>query len=154
MKISKKTDYALRTLFTLLEYYGSSPVPIRELAKRNNIPKRFLEHIMLELKAQGWVSSIPGKNGGYILAKNPNEITVGQVIRYFDGVLAPVGCVSVAEYKKCSQEGVCKFRQLFANVRDYMVELMHQATLQKVYDGFSGEFREVRLNYMQNGDGI
>ena len=64
MRISKKSDYALRVLMTLVEYYGQEPISIRELAARNAVPKRFLEHIMLDLKSQGWVTSLPGKSGG------------------------------------------------------------------------------------------
>jgi Rrf2 family protein len=64
MHISKKTDYALRALFTLVEHYEGTPIPIRELARRNDIPKRFLEQIMLALKAQGWVESLAGMRGG------------------------------------------------------------------------------------------
>jgi len=69
MRISKKTDYALRALFTLVDHYGGAPIPIRELARRNDIPKRFLEQIMLDLKTQGWVSSMAGLRGGYMLPK-------------------------------------------------------------------------------------
>ena len=71
MRVSKKTDYALRALFTLVDNYGGQPIPIRELARRNDVPKRFLEQIMLDLKAQGWVSSTAGIRGGYVLAKTP-----------------------------------------------------------------------------------
>ncbi|HBF33120.1 TPA: Rrf2 family transcriptional regulator, partial [Candidatus Sumerlaeota bacterium] len=60
MKISMKTDYALRCLFMLVERYETGPIPIREIAERNDIPKRFLEHILLDMKSQGWVESIPG----------------------------------------------------------------------------------------------
>src|SRR6202142_463491 len=102
MRISKKTDYALRALFTLVDHYGGVPVPIWALARRNDAPKRFLEQIMLNLKTQGWVDSTAGIRGGYILAKNPSKITMGEVVRYFDGILAPIDCVSVAGYKRCS----------------------------------------------------
>ena len=94
MKLSKKTDYALRVLFTLVGHWGQAPVSMTELARRNDVPKRFLEHIMLELKKQGWVASAPGRKGGYRLARDPEQITMGQVVRHFDGVLAPIGCVS------------------------------------------------------------
>ena len=73
MKVSMRTDYALRVLFTLVENYGRGPIPIRELARRNEVPKRFLEHIMLEMKSQDWVRSTMGKQGGYILAKSPDK---------------------------------------------------------------------------------
>ena len=68
MRISKKTDYALRALFTLVDHHGGAPIPIRELARRNDVPKRFLEQIMLGLKSQGWVDSVAGIRGGYRLA--------------------------------------------------------------------------------------
>ena len=80
MRVSKRTDYALRALFTLVDHYGGSPIPIRELARRNDAPKRFLEQIMLALKAQGWVDSTAGIRGGYFLARNPAKITMGEVI--------------------------------------------------------------------------
>ncbi|HXB59645.1 MAG TPA: Rrf2 family transcriptional regulator, partial [Candidatus Acidoferrales bacterium] len=93
MRISKKTDYALRALFTLVEHFDGAPIPIRELARRNDIPKRFLEQIMLALKSQGWVDSLAGIRGGYVLAKNPGKITMGEVVRHFDGIIAPIDCV-------------------------------------------------------------
>ncbi len=99
MKVSKKADYALRVLFTLAARYGGEPISIRELAEQNQVPKRFLEHIMLDLKSQRWVASVAGKNGGYVLAQAPERIRLGQVVRYFDGLLAPINCVSVSQYK-------------------------------------------------------
>jgi Rrf2 family protein len=69
----------------------------------NDVPKRFLEHIMLDLKEQGWVASSPGCKGGYVLARPPDQITMGRVVRYFDGLLAPIGCASVTHYEPCSQ---------------------------------------------------
>ncbi|MFM7833198.1 MAG: RrF2 family transcriptional regulator, partial [Planctomycetaceae bacterium] len=76
MKLSKKTDYALGALFTLVEYRGRGPLSIREIAERNDIPRRFLEQIMLDLKSRGWVLSIAGRDGGFELAKDPAEITM------------------------------------------------------------------------------
>ena len=133
MKLSKRTDYALRALFTLVDHYGGGPIPIRELARRNEVPKRFLEQIMLDLKSQGWVESIPGKNGGYSLAKNPARITMGQIVRHFDGVLAPVGCVSVTCHERCSQEPVCRFRRVLLNARDLLAKLMDHSNLADIH---------------------
>jgi Rrf2 family protein len=135
VKISKKTDYALRVLFTLVEHYGRGPIPIRELARRNEVPKRFLEHILLELKSQKWVSSVPGRNGGYILAKSPDKITMGQIVRHFDGVLAPIRCVSVMDYSRCSQEPVCRFRRVFLEIRNRTAEIMDNLSLASVFAG-------------------
>jgi Rrf2 family protein len=132
MWVSKKTDYALRVLFTLVDHFGGTPIPIRELARRNDVPKRFLEQIMLDCKSQGWVDSVAGIRGGYLLAKNPAKITMGEVVRHFDGILAPIDCVSVAGYKRCSQESVCRFRRVFLDVRNYVAGVMDRSTLADV----------------------
>jgi Rrf2 family protein len=135
VRLSKKTDYALRALFTLVDHHGGSPIPIRELARRNDVPKRFLEQIMLDLKAQGWVESAAGARGGYVLAKSPSQITMGEVVRHFDGILAPIQCVSVTGYKRCSQESVCRFRRVFFDARNYVARLMDRSTLADVARG-------------------
>jgi Rrf2 family protein len=143
MKISKKTDYALRTLVTLTEHHGGEPIPIRELARRNDIPKRFLEHILLELKEQKLVKSIPGRNGGYVLGKNPQKITMGQIVRHFDGILAPIKCVSVADYMRCTQEPVCRFRRILLEIRNKTATLMDRITLDDLVKGTPVPVEEV-----------
>ena len=135
MRVSKKTDYALRALFTLVEHHGGAPIPIRELARRNDVPKRFLEQIMLALKSQGWVESTAGIRGGYILARHPAKITLGEVVRHFDGILSPIDCVSVTGYQRCTQESVCRFRRVFFDARNYVANLMDRSTLAEVAKG-------------------
>jgi Rrf2 family protein len=153
VRVSKKTDYALRALFTLVDHFGGAPIPIRELARRNDVPKRFLEQIMLQLKAQGWVSSEAGIRGGYVLAKNPAKITMGEVVRHFDGILAPIDCVSVTGYERCSQEPVCKFRRVFLDARNYVAGVMDKATLAEVAKHSPVTKREVSLGFT-GGEGI
>jgi Rrf2 family protein len=153
MRISKKTDYALRALFTLVDHYGGQPIPIRELARRNDAPKRFLEQIMLALKSQGWVASSAGIRGGYFLAKNPAKITMGEVVRHFDGILAPIDCVSVTGYQRCSQESVCRFRRVFYDARNFVATLMDRATLAEVAKGLPLARREISSGFM-GGEGI
>lgn len=153
MRISKKTDYALRALFTLVEHFGGSPIPIRELARRNDVPKRFLEQIMLQLKAQGWVDSEAGIRGGYVLAKSPSKITMGDVVRHFDGILAPIDCVSVTGYKRCSQEPVCKFRRVFLDARNFVAGVMDKATLAEIAKGLPVTKREISAGFI-GGEGI
>jgi Rrf2 family protein len=154
MRISKKTDYALRALFTLVEHFGRGPIPIRELARRNDVPKRFLEQIMLELKARGWVKSMAGVRGGYVLARRPERIAMGEVVRYFDGILAPIHCVSVSGYRRCSQEPVCRFRRVFLEARNYATRLMDGATLAAVAKGAPVTGQEVFESRLVDGDGI
>ena len=146
-----RTDYALRALFTLVEHHGGSPIPIGELARRNDVPKRFLEHIMLDLKDRGWVQSAAGKHGGYFLSKNPANITMGEVVRHFDGYLAPLACVSATGYKHCSQEPLCRFRRVMLRARNIVAELMDSTTLADVIAIAPVAPHEVSC---LNGDGI
>ena len=129
MKISKKTDYALRALFTIAEVSKEGTISIRELSVSVDIPRRFLENIMLEMNKAGWVKSIPGRNGGYALARDANEITLGEVIRYFEGMVAMITCVSVSNYEPCSQEGKCYFRRVFLNIRNLTAQILDRTTI-------------------------
>ena len=153
MRVSKETDYALRALFTLVDHFGGAPIPIRELARRNDVPKRFLEQIMLKLKAQDWVDSVAGVRGGYVLAKDPGKITMGEVVRLFDGIIAPIDCVSVTGYKRCSQEPVCRFRRVFLDARNYVAGLMEHATLAEVSKVAPVSKQEITSGFI-GGEGI
>ena len=128
MKISKKTDYALRALFAIAEIKESS-ISIRELSESIDVPRRFLENIMLEMNKAGWVRSIPGRYGGYTLAKRSDEITLGEVIRFFEGMIAMISCVSVSSYESCSQEKKCHFRRIFLNIRNLTAQILDKTTI-------------------------
>lgn len=154
MRVSKKTDYALRALFTLAELQAPGPIPIRELARKNDVPKKFLEQIMLEMKERGWVQSLPGVRGGYSLAKAPDKITLGEVIRHFDGILAPISCVSSTGYVHCTQEAACRFRRVFLDARNYVANLMDRATLAEVALKTPVGRQEVFQPVFTEGEGI
>jgi Rrf2 family protein len=124
------------------------------LAKKNDVPKRFLEHIMLDLKAQGWVTSLPGRSGGYVLAQAPEKITLGQVVRQFDGVLAPIGCVSISNFEGCSQSPTCRFRRVLLEIRNLTAAHMDNATLAQVALNEPVTDREVFSLELVGGDGI
>ena len=136
-----------------MDHFGGAPIPIRELARRNDVPKRFLEQIMLDLKAQGWVDSTAGIRGGYVLARSPAKITMGEVVRHFDGILAPIDCVSVTGYKRCSQEPVCRFRRVFLDARNYVAGVMDRSTLADVAKGLPVSKQEVTASFI-GGEGI
>jgi Rrf2 family protein len=154
MRVSKKSDYALRVLMTLVEYNGREPISIRALAEANAVPKAFLEHILLDLKAMGWVNSTPGKYGGYFLAKSPQEITMGQVLRHFENILAPIPCVSVNQYEKCTQEPVCRFRRVLLQVRNETARLMDTTTLAMICAGTPVDDTEIFDEILIGGAGI
>ncbi len=129
MRFSKKSDYALRVLTHLAVQSTPGPFSIRSLAAANDIPYRFLQQIVLDLKANGWVSTVSGREGGILLAKPAGDITVGEVVRFFDGVLAPVGCVSTAHHTPCSQEAHCRFRSLLLDIRNTTAALLDRTSL-------------------------
>ena len=157
MRLSAKSDYALRALFHLTELYQgeqTKPVSIRILAGRNNIPKRYLEQIMIDLRERGWVKSISGRDGGFVLGKHPSQITMGDVVRHFDTVLAPIDCVSESNYRACTQEPHCKFRRVLLDIRNYTTARMDEATLEKVVAGPIVTMKDVFRNTFIDGSGI
>jgi len=154
MQLSRRSDYALRVLFTLAESHGGPPISIRHLSEVNDAPKPFLEHIMLDLKKQGWVKSAKGKQGGYTLARPPAEITMGEIVRHFDGLLAPIDCVSTQHYAPCSQEHRCRFRRVFLDIRNFVVHHMDRASLAAVLEGEPVSRREVFAGQGLDGEGI
>ncbi len=154
MRLSRKTDYALRVLLALVDRWSQGPVSMNELAKQNDVPKKFLEHIMLDLKSQGWVESSPGRMGGYVLALPPERITLGQVVRHFDGILAPVGCVSISNNEPCTQAPTCRFRRVLLDIRNVTASYMDNATLAQVSRNAPVDDRELFSLELVGGDGI
>jgi Rrf2 family protein len=119
--LSQKAKYALKALLVLAERPPGIPVQVVELAEQGNIPRKFLELIMLELKKHGVVYSQRGKHGGYMLASLPSEISFGQIVRAMDGPLAPIPCASLTAYRKCADctnEKTCAVRIMMRRVRD------------------------------------
>lgn len=154
MRLSKKADYALRVLVTLVESRDKRPVSMTFLAQNNDVPKKFLEHIMLELKEQGWVESSIGRAGGYRLSQAPERITMGQVVRHFDGLMAPIGCVSVKRHEECSQSNCCRFRRVLLEIRNLVARYLDNTTLAQVAEHRPVVEREVFSLTLVGGDGI
>ena len=133
MKLSVRGEYALRALIVLgLDYLeDDSVVRIQEISKRQNIPKRFLEQILNDLKSAGVLESKRGVAGGYRLKTPPDRITLAEVIRHIEGPLAPVSCVSERFYEKCScpNEDKCAIRSVMKEVRDAIVKILEAVTV-------------------------
>lgn len=138
MKLSKKGEYALRSLINLglAAEVKRDLVQVSELAESDQLPVKFLEQIMQALKEAGLVSSVRGKFGGYRLAKPAREITIGQVVRLIDGPLAPIGCVSQSAYEKCTcpDEAHCGLRMLMLDVRSAIAGILDRYTLADVVE--------------------
>jgi Rrf2 family protein len=129
--LSHKTKYALQALFVMSEEYGRGPLLISEIAHRGNIPKRFLELILLELKNHGVLRSKKGKGGGYVLSRAPDLLSVGHVIRMLEGPLAPLPCASKTAYERCEDcpnERTCGIRLLMKEVRDQTAAILDSAS--------------------------
>jgi Rrf2 family protein len=133
--LSRKARYALRALYALAGDDARGPVLIADLAEREKIPRKFLEAILLELKNAGVLKSKKGKGGGYSLARSPEQITMGQVIRIIDGPLAPIPCASERAFVKCEEcvdEATCGTRQVMKKVRDAIAAILDSTTLADV----------------------
>ncbi len=113
MKISYKGDYAFKTLLELALNYNNGVVSIHELAKKGDIPVKFLEQVLLTLKKGGFVDSKRGISGGYFLAKAPDSITVGEVVRFLEGPVEPVACVGKKSYDECKDFTTCVLREVW-----------------------------------------
>ncbi len=134
MKVSKKGEYGVRALCHLAERHGEGVVQIREIARLESIPWKFLEGILLQMKAAGIVRSRRGIDGGYALARPPGEIALGEVIRLLDGPLAPMG--SAAELRELMQRSPrhAGFYEVLMDVRNAAAEILDRTTLQDVVD--------------------
>ena len=132
MKLSLRGEYALRALQVLGENYKPGKVvQIQAISQQQNIPRRFLQQILNDLKSVGFVESRRGLAGGYRLGRPPENISLAQVIRHVEGALAPVGCVSQHFYRKCScpDERQCAIRSVMKEVRDSIVTILEKVTL-------------------------
>ncbi len=130
--ISKKTKYALMALNYLAEQPAGQPVLIADLAKAQNIPKKFLEFILLSLRKGGLLQSRIGKGGGYNLSMPANKITLGMVVRILEGDLAPVQCLSQTNYTQCDEchdEQSCGIRLVMVDVNTALANVLDSLTL-------------------------
>jgi Rrf2 family protein len=139
--ISKKTKYALKALIYLGRRFDQGPVLIQELSRDENIPKKFLELILLNLKNNGVLQSKKGKGGGYYLGRPPKDVSIGNIIRILDGPIAPVSCVSETAYARCSEcidEMSCGIRLVMKDVRDAISNILDKTTLSDMLEREEG----------------
>jgi Rrf2 family protein len=134
MKLSLRGEYALRALVVLGLNYGEQVVRIQTISTQQNIPKRFLEQILNDLKSAGIVESRRGMAGGYRLSKTPDKISLATVIRHIEGPLAPVRCVSEKYYSKCTcpNEEKCGIRSIMKEVREAIVAILDKVTVEEL----------------------
>jgi len=136
--MSKKCKYALKALIRLSGDFGGGQLLTDEIARAENIPKKFLEQILLDLKRAGYVRSKQGTKGGYRLVRDPRQITLAEIYRLFDGAIALVPCVSQKFYETCDDcpdEKTCRLKRVFIDVREQTYELLSGITIESFLDG-------------------
>jgi Rrf2 family protein len=132
--LSKKSKYAIKALVSLAKHYDAkSKIKISTIAEEENIPRKFLEAILVELRNNGLLHSKLGASGGYYLAKHPNEIFLSQVIRISGGPIALLPCVSLNFYEKCEEcdnEATCGLNHVMREVRDATIQILSKTSIQ------------------------
>ena len=139
--ISKKCKYALKALIRLGQEFGGELVLTDEIAKSEHIPKKFLELILLDLKHAGYVRSKQGSKGGYRLVQHPNQISLADIYRLFDGAIALLPCVSQKFYEACDDcpdEKACRLKRVFIDVREKTYGLLAGITIESFLSGTGG----------------
>lgn len=128
--------YALKALLVLAdeaEKGKPEALTIEEIARRSDTPKRFLEHILLEIRNAGVIASTRGRSGGYSLIKKPAEVSLSELLRMIDGPIAPLACLSRRAYQRCddcSDEATCRIRKVFAEVFWSYLVIIESLTLE------------------------
>jgi Rrf2 family protein len=147
--LSKKTKYAINALVYLArENKEGEPVQISKIAESENIPRKFLEAILLELRHAGMLNSRKGKTGGYYLQQTPEEINIADVMRLFDGPIALLPCVAYKYYERCEEcidEETCGIRSVFSDVRSETVKMLKGATLAEIIKRSESLKKEITL---------
>lgn len=132
MKISTKGDYATRALQELAMHYNKGVLRIEEIAQRQDIPVRYLEQLLLILKRAGYLESRRGVRGGYTLARAPNQITLGEIIRLMEGAPAPIFCVDPSSPERCPVEKSCGFQSVWVEIRDTIAKILDSITFEEI----------------------
>jgi len=133
MKISTKGRYALRMMCDIAQNYNGNPVPLKEIAKRQNISVKYLEQIVIILSRAGFLKSVRGSQGGYKLVNPPEYYTVGMVLRLTEGSLAPVSCLD-DKVNQCSRAGDCQTLFIWERIYDAVCDVVDNITIQDIIE--------------------
>jgi len=134
MFVQQKSRYALRAIFELAKRGCGGPTKISDLAEAQAIPARFLEVILAQLKGGGFVDSRRGSGGGYVLLRDPQGLTVGEVLRFVQGPFDPVDCMGERPRARCALSGDCVFMPMWDDVRKAVSGVFESTTFQDLLD--------------------
>ncbi len=127
MKLSTRGRYGVRAMLELALNAGKGPVPLRDLAARQEISAKYLEQLLIPLKGAGLVKSVRGARGGYLLSSDPGNISLYDIVRSLEGPLAPVECVQDANY--CDRVGGCTVHMVWGDMGQLLVEFLSNISL-------------------------
>jgi Rrf2 family cysteine metabolism transcriptional repressor len=130
VRVSAKEMYGLRAMGEFARHYGQGPLSLAEVARSQGISQAYLEQIAIDLRRAGLLESRRGAQGGYLLARAPETMTAGDVIRALEGSILPVQCVAEKTCSPCPVKNGCSARGLWEEVRDRLVETMDSITLE------------------------
>ena len=133
MILSTKGRYGLKAMFQLALHYGEGPIPLNQIAEKQGLSENYLEQLFSTLKKEGLLNSVRGAQGGYMLSKSPEKITVGSVIRALEGNMAPAECV-IDEKSDCSRDDCCATRLVWIKIKDSIDDVIDSITLQDMVD--------------------
>lgn len=139
MKLSTKGRYGLRAMVDLVLNSKEENISLKSISERQNISMNYLEQIISVLKKSGYVKSTRGARGGYYLAKSPEDISVGDILRALEGNLNPVDCALVNENKQCDDVDCCITKVVWKKISDSINEVVNNISLQDLVDGHEHE---------------
>ena len=138
MKISTKGRYALRLMIDIAIHSAAEPVRIKEIAKRQDVSEKYLEQIIAVLNKAGYVKSIRGPKGGYLLTKQPADYTAGMILRLTEGSLAPVSCLEFEE-NDCPRQDQCATLELWKRLDQAIKDVVDSVTLEDLVEWQKGK---------------
>ena len=134
MNFTAKEDYGIRAVVDIAANRVDAPVQAKEIAARQDIPEQFLEQLLATLRRAGIIRSIRGAGGGYDLARNASQITIGDILRTLSGPIVPIRCVNESDGVSCEQEAACGVMDLWRRLKMAISEVIDTTTVQDLVD--------------------
>lgn len=134
MKLSTRGRYGLKAVHQLSLHYGEGPIPIKNIADQENLSESYLEQLFRELRRNNLLESVRGAQGGYMLSRDPSDITVGEILRVLEGNLSPSECIAEKDFL-CNNEEKCVTRDVWKKIKTSIDEVVDSITLQDMLDG-------------------
>lgn len=141
MRLSTRGRYGLKAMYQLALHYGEGPIPLNYVANEQGLSENYLEQLFSVLRKEGLLISVRGAQGGYMLAKHPEDITIGNILRALEGDMAPVDCV-INDNVTCEREEGCVTKLVWMRLKDSINNVIDSITLQDMLN----EQKKMKMN--------